>query len=211
MPYFPKTKILYIHIPKCYGTSVEAVLQKDSDMTLYVSDYPPLKPNKQKPISTNNTYPQHYTFKEIENYNIDVTYSFATVRNPYLRAISQWKYQVQYKHAFPEKKVHVNFNMWVRDLYKNFLNKTLKNTRHDWLQTYYIFDDNDVLLIDKLMPCERLTNINGVRISHLNKSKLSKSPEITNEIATILFKIYERDFRLLRYSPDIKKMYNPSI
>ena len=208
MPYFPETKILYIHIPKCYGTSVEDILKKDSTMTLHTRDYPPLKTGKQKPKSTNNTYPQHYTFMEIENYNLDITFSFATVRNPYLRAISQWKYQIQYKHAFTSKKVHDDFGLWTKDLYNRFLNGTLKETRHDYLQTDYIFDSNDVLLIDKIMPCERLNDINGIKLKHLNKSK-GKSPEITNEIANMLFKIYERDFKLLGYSSDITKMHLP--
>ena len=77
MPYFPKTKILYIHIPKCYGTSVEDVLIQSSDMTLHASKHPPFKKGKNRPVSAKHTWPQHYTFEEIQNYNIVLSNVFS--------------------------------------------------------------------------------------------------------------------------------------
>ena len=35
MPYFPELKVLFIHIPKCGGTSVNELLYKKSDIELY--------------------------------------------------------------------------------------------------------------------------------------------------------------------------------
>lgn len=204
MPYFPKTKTLYIHIPKCYGTSVENALKKKSNMTLHATSFPKLKPNCSAPNATRITFPQHFTFKEIQNYDIDISHSFTTVRNPYRRAVSQWKYQVQYQYAF-KKTVKHNFRLWVIDLYERYLNGTLRDIRHDCPQTDFIYDENDTLLVDKIIPCENLTTIDNIKLDHANESKLNIKPEITSEIANMLSEIYERDFRLLGYSLDTNK------
>jgi len=202
MPYFPKTKILYIHIPKCFGTSIEAALKKKSPMTLLAWNLPKLKEGLKHPNSINTTYSQHFTYSEIENYDIDYNYSFATVRNPFNRAISQWKYQIENSHAFKDKTVKHNFRLWVLDLYERYQNGTLRDIRHDCPQTDYIYGENDNLLVTEVIPCEGLKNINGIKLEHFNESSLKVKPPITPEIANLLSEIYERDFRLLKYSID---------
>lgn len=201
MPYFTKRKLLYIHIPKCYGTSIEHALQESDTMVLSNDKLAKLKYGVG--IQKINTPPQHYSFEEIQNFDIDVEHSFATVRNPYTRVISQWKYQNYNKQVFPYKFVKVLFRDWVCDLYDRHKNGTIKNTRHDWPQTDFIFDENNKLLINEIIKCEGLTSIYNVPLCHLNQSISEEQPKFTLEIKKMICEIYKRDFELLGYPMDL--------
>jgi hypothetical protein len=203
MPYFLRHKILYIHIPKCYGTSIVQTFQIVDEVTLFNENLPKLKPNIEMPVI--NTYPQHYTFKETENFDLAVNHSFATVRNPYERIISQWKYQKDNAFLFPYKKVNIVFKDWVYDLFKRFKNGRLNDTRHDMPQTDFIFDANDRQLVNEIIKCEGLSKIYGLTLFHSNKSMSNERPEITFELKRMIDEVYKRDFELLEYSGELDK------
>ena len=59
MPYYKDANLLFIHIPKTGGTSLESYLQTKYDQTIHDSDK-----NKIIPIRK-RIFLQHYTFDEI--------------------------------------------------------------------------------------------------------------------------------------------------
>ena len=92
MPYFPEHHILFIHIPKTGGTSIEHVLEQNSKKELYCATYSNnLIPNKEfQKISL-----QHQFYSTIKNYQTICKVPFdnklriiSVVRNPYERTIS---------------------------------------------------------------------------------------------------------------------------
>jgi hypothetical protein len=92
MPYFPEHNILFIHIPKTGGTSIEHVLGKNSKKELYCAAYSNnVIPNKEfQKISL-----QHQFYSTIKRYQSECKVPFddklkiiTVVRNPYERIIS---------------------------------------------------------------------------------------------------------------------------
>jgi hypothetical protein len=88
MPIFSNQNeyILFIHIPKCGGSSIEKVLKKHSQhMFLFYAD-------EKHEFPCN---PQHFQYNLLRHLTpkVDVTPSFAIVRHPLLRIISEYKYK----------------------------------------------------------------------------------------------------------------------
>jgi len=217
MPYFPKLKVLFIHIPKCGGTSVNELLYKKSDIELYtgtlnkkriIRKCKKLKNSKKIDIKTKVL--QHYTIKEISKYDIDYKYSFAFVRNPYTRVISMWKYQNKNKKWFNSSTytVYKDVNEFIKNLYNDYTNNELLNVRHNCPQSYFIYD-GDKLLVDKIYHLESTTHLFGDKLGRFNSIK---TPEIklTQKSYDYIKEIYYNDFINLGYSTNPKFMYNKS-
>ena len=107
MPYYKNESIniLFIHIPKTGGTNIEQNLKKKCNQTVF-SEWK----NDLLPSPYNNVSLQHQTYMTIYNYknelNIDFENikTFAIVRNPYDRIISDlfW-FKIINKNTSPEK------------------------------------------------------------------------------------------------------------
>jgi hypothetical protein len=96
MPIF-NNEILFIHIPKSGGTSIQNLLiDKGLKCELY-------SPNLSTLI--NNHTPQHCTFLELEKLGVvdDKIKIFTVIRNPVDRVISEYFYNLEYrKHLLPQ-------------------------------------------------------------------------------------------------------------
>lgn len=207
MPYFPKTKILFVHIPKCGGTSINELLYKTSDIELYngilnnkriyKTKYP-LKKGKKKP---NFSQEQHYTAKELYNYNIPYNHSFTVVRNPYTRVISMWKYQNKHPDWFNSNiyKVEKDINIFIENLYNLYKKNKLYTIRHNCPQTYFIYDNEDKLMVEKVYYLEETTHLFGKKLEIYNKIRKDDIP-ITKKSYEYIKEIYSKDFELLGYS-----------
>lgn len=76
-------KSIFIHVPKCGGTSIEHVLQNESFV-----------------------HEKHYHTSHRElNKNYNSYYKFAFVRNPYDKIVSEYKWFTNTKHKYPVKRV----------------------------------------------------------------------------------------------------------
>ena len=88
MPLFSNQNkfVLFIHIPKCGGSSVEAVLKAHSQqMSIFYAD-------EKHEFPCN---PQHFQYNLLRHLtpNVEETPSFTVVRHPLLRVISEYKYR----------------------------------------------------------------------------------------------------------------------
>ena len=87
----PEQKILFIHIPKCGGSSIAAGLLKKVDINFKI--YMQLTPSQQKKymcgIKEKHARASYYKNK-LKSY--DKYYKFAVVRNPWERAMSSFEW-----------------------------------------------------------------------------------------------------------------------
>ncbi|HFU74845.1 MAG TPA: hypothetical protein ENK66_01225, partial [Arcobacter sp.] len=94
-----KYKILFVHIPKTGGTSIEKWLSKYFTMT-FSSPIPP---------TAMKVCPQHLQIKDLQILLGDNTwdYAFSIVRNPYQRIESEYFYRMK------SRKIQPDFSTWV--------------------------------------------------------------------------------------------------
>lgn len=106
MPYFPTLDVVFVHIPKTGGTSVEGMLAK-------VEGIPQWKPVKDNRLAKYLFGPgpvhslQHSTWSEISEWatsrDISLAKSrvFAVVRDPWKRIVSEINFQMTHSPLFP--------------------------------------------------------------------------------------------------------------
>ena len=138
--------LIFVHIPKCAGTSVERFL--GSPVTLADSSEPDydrlLGPDTAK--ADENYWMQHASIKEMQlDYNVAVEdyVKFTVVRNPYDRFISSYAYECKFfkcrmhYNEFAKKMPHVNPQHKRTQL--SFLKDKDGNVSVDYILRFYIF------------------------------------------------------------------------
>jgi hypothetical protein len=154
-------KCVFVHIPKTAGTSIEQVL------------YPPLSRKRVVISGMSDTnlfagwneehkiWMQHATMQQINDlYEKDVSeyFKFSFVRNPYERAISDWKFLRRKSHKKWRSKTFLKY-LNREGYFKRILsNRKDKSTRidHTYPQYDFIYDDNGKCLVDFIGKTENL-------------------------------------------------------
>ena len=204
MPISDEKKLIFIHIPKNAGTSLEKTLNMRATGHKTYLDYKRLYP------------------KEYEQYD-----KFAVVRNPYDRFISCFEYarmdksywhdsvnvgtenkSIYGKHPdYTVCHLYSNINTFIKDFEYRFYN----DLEHDcWKsQTYWIANDSLLLETDYLVRYEHLNddlmlhNIINEPLPIINKTHRENSIDsLTDESKQIINKFYDIDFMLLNYKKE---------
>lgn len=233
MPYFPDLKALFLHIPKCGGKSVEAALlppplKANSGMrgpiNLAARQF-----SKRTQSDVPHTYllgtldvvlsAQHLTYNEIEilgllrSEAIKEAHIFATVRNPYSRALSSVAHFAQRfaKHYWLDPaptpaQVERALEFW-RDLDPDDHNLRA----HRRAQTDFLLDRDGRLVTDRLMRLETIAEdflalchdlrIEPRRLTHSGKGRVvyDFNKLFTARSRKLVTEMFERDFILLNY------------
>jgi chondroitin 4-sulfotransferase 11 len=195
-----KRKIIFLHIPKTGGTSVEQALN-----LVYKKDGYGINDNKK----AMQHYDWHEYKKHIGNEKYDKYYKFTISRNPYDKVVSDyfWLKNVA-------KITNDNFQKKSFDEYLNYCEHIVKNKLynltiyHDHFkpQHRFIFDNNNKLMINKILRFENFEYVTkfvntryNTNLKHLNDNK-SKKNIILNDIQkNKIYDIYKNDFILLKY------------
>ena len=208
MPYFKNDKIniLFIHIPKCGGTSIEN----------YFIDKYKFDRNKiyfSKKCIFNNHSLQHTTYNEIllnknyfhiDNNNLKI---ITSVRNPYTRIISA---------LFFNKLINLEHKpKQVEGIINNIINKLKKNiTIYDnhFLEQYkFLLNNNEIDININILKLENLNNLmkeNGFtdfnnldKLNHLKKndSDIFYYSYINENSLNIINDFYDKDFKYFKY------------
>jgi len=156
-------KCIFIHIPKCGGTSLENIIwpepRKTSDLWMgFISKY-------QNKYQTGGL--QHLTGnlirREIGSEKFEAFYKFTIVRNPWDKAISQFFYM---QHR-PDLRDFIG--MKEDDPFKRYLQLTAGKLHVQWeKQVRFFLDDNGEMLVNYLGHLECFEKDATTILDHLN-------------------------------------------
>lgn len=191
--------LLFIHIPKTGGSSVESALNLHPNQVDDAHEF----------LSGTKDHLQHLTFSEIsDRLEYDVVLKckpFCIIRNPLHRFYSEYKWRVKIKHPIVADKSIAEFAEY---LYMRKLNNTLKNECHFRFQSDYFF--NDVGAIDTIKVFKLEDGMDkvedwllaecdiSVRIPHINKDT-SKASDCSDYVDGLVKEIYKEDAIKLGY------------
>lgn len=206
MPYFPDIKILFVHIPKTGGSSLETYFQKKSNMTLFS-----YKRN------TNSVIPDHkYRNASLQHQKLHVLKTHADhlgipindpdlkilsiVRNPYDRVVSDLFY---YKLIIPSDHQAKIYNI----LQKYVCASTYDN--HNVPQHEFLINQDSVLDSDErlmIMKTESLsTDMKANGFDDFNEfGNVGKYPKgflkyLNRDSIALINEYYKKDFQLFGY------------
>lgn len=193
-------KLIFIHIPKCGGTSVENALFTNEEKI-------------ERNLFTLKGHPKHDLYeqgglqhlsaikvKEIITEEIyDNFYKFSVVRNPIDKLISQYNYTNQFIDFYSYLNLKPN-----NFSFSEYLNAICNKYHVHWRpQHEFIFNDKQELLVDEVFKLENIKNGKleeklGVKLPHHNKS-YKHIESITEKDESIIKNIFSKDFELLQY------------
>jgi len=192
-----RKKFIWIHFPKCAGTSIRELLQNNP---MFQADILPMWHSK-RPINWEEEYPKvdtnlwtHSSASDIKKYldergyRWDDYFKFVFIRNPWERAVSEYEY---YRQIMNIKKDKSDFNTKITEMAINKppQNFIMRNAGSGWSPHDYIFDEDGKLMVDFIGKVENIeqdfekvvkkilpyANITQWRLPHRNKTTKNKS------------------------------------
>ena len=198
MVFNDKMKIIFIHIPKTGGTSIESAL----DCITKENGYGVV----------NNKAMQHYNWKDYKNKyqnKFKNYYKFTVVRNPYDKVLSDYYWLKNVAKIDIDNFQNKNFDQYLsycEEIVKKKLYNKTKYHDHFLPQHKFIYDDNDNLMINKILRFENfeyITKFIKIRykkdVKCLNKNNNSNKIILNQNQKNKIYEIYNKDFTLLSY------------
>ncbi len=210
-------KIIFIHIPKTGGTSIEKMF------------WPYSFQNNEKNLRRgfinkyHNQYQtgglQHLTASNIKKavgQDVFNEFSkFSVIRNPYDKIISQFSYMKK------RKDLRDFIEMDINTPFKEYLALITKTEHVQWMPQYkFLFDENDQAQCDNIIHFENMNEELSMtmkklkidkrfiffdrKIPHLNKSIRKTSIEdFDKETKEIIYNLYKEDFNKFGYNSNL--------
>ena len=195
-----RRKIIFVHIPKTGGSSVETLLTDNGYFELDL-------------LGVRNGRAQHhltaYELLTLFGQSYFNYFKFAFVRNPYDKFLSEYYWCKQPGIGFKSKQSFDDFIKFVEDVVKN--NKYFKYIDNDHFipQYHYLFYNKKILVgnvykfedINIVLPMLKEKFKINAEIPHLNKSVNSTSNKIvlTDEQKEKIYNLYKIDFDVFNY------------
>ena len=199
-----KHEFIFIHTPKCGGSSIEDLLKNDSRMIRGWSE-------------KNKVFIQHCTIlqlKQLYNIKLDKYFSFTFTRNPWDRAVSDYKGWFRPISPFKDivKGTTLKDYLLCRNGYEriNHLENPLGRGDHFRSQYEYIIDEHGKPIIDYVgkfetyqadfnIVCDKI-GIPRQQLPHFNKSKHKHYTEYYDEeTKQIVAEKYAKDIEYFGY------------
>jgi hypothetical protein len=210
MPYYKDLNLLFIHIPKTGGTSLEQYLKKKNTQTLYSTGlYNHILYEKFKLISSL----QHLTYKKICKYKNTLEVDFnedlkiiTIVRNPYDRIISDLFYFDLIKENTTSDEVY--------EVLKKYIYEDCHDNHNIPQYEFLINKKNEIIPNVTIFKTETLTEdlkkygfTDFNLIFHKNKQNIKKenyNTYLNNDSINLINEFYKKDFDFFNY--EIKKI-----
>jgi hypothetical protein len=218
-------KTIFIHIPKCGGTSLENILFEYAERSpanfwmgginkfqnRYFNEFSRIVFRNKKPII--NKYQtgglQHLTALQMRHAlgreNFESYYRFAVVRHPLKRCLSQY-------HYIQKRRDLMNWiGMNSQDSFQVYLKKTYSRAHVQWQPQISFVNDylggrlvHDVIKLEELdVDMPKVFDRIGILprdIPHLNKSAPSKKKyKFSTDEKAIVWELYKEDFEVFGY------------
>jgi chondroitin 4-sulfotransferase 11 len=203
---------VFIHIPKCAGTTIEKIL---GTCTLR-EYYHPRQDAKNGKIKT----PQHSTYLELKSdlaINWNDYFVFSVVRNPYSRFVSEYNYR---RNLFMNTKLKehdpVNFETFVNSLNIEVPKRIQQFDGHLETQTSFLKNESgsiepsiQIFRFEDLAPCwTKLEEKTGVQYKTYlwSRKSIDSTPYqsfYTPDIKSIIYEFYKEDFVNFGYSSEL--------
>lgn len=206
-----KHRCIFVHVPKCGGTSIEAVIwpgeRRVEDLWMgFVSEYH----NKYQTGGMQHLLARHIR-TEVGEAVFDAYFKFAFVRNPWDKAVSQYAYMKK------RPDLRTFLGMAEDDSFKRYLELTKIRKHVQWeAQWMFLFDDDGKQLVDYIGRFEHLAedaakvfDILGIQaeVPHLNVSgRSAMETYYDSESAAMVAEMYRADIDLFgygRYAPKL--------
>jgi hypothetical protein len=200
MPISHDLKTIFIHIPKNAGESIERTLG------IYSGD-----PQQTFWGVFNNQYVlQHLTSNELRSHKQiskiwHEYFKFAVVRNPWSKAVSEYNWYLRYGPIIP-------FYEWVNSLESRIqINNSIHiyEVGHNLEQYKFVYDNNDNLIVDRLIRFENLDAEFASLCSEKNwEVELIKASTTASNLDVPFYEYYDRASALKIskiYARDIEK------
>lgn len=223
MPINSKYKTIFVHIPKCAGTSIEKYLGMSTIDNLF--SYKPIKLTTLKYDTASFTEEELKQFEEVTPQHLTATqlkkiipekifnsyFKFSVVRNPYDRLLSEYAYI----HETPTTKTsrfrNLSFADFIDEVFAlDSISALTLFDGHLNNQSDYIYDEKDNLLVDQVYKVEELnaciTKLQQLSSStrtlpHSRATSFSSDEDFFTQInKDKIYERYERDFILLNYT-----------
>lgn len=201
MPYYKEKNLLFIHIPKTGGSTIEKSIMGITPQTLYSGYTNSLLdfPYNQKSLQ-HQFYTTIYKFRDKLNVNFDNIKIFSVVRNPYDRIISDLFWLKLIKKDFTAVQVYnvIKNNYLYRDDLDN----------HNEPQYKFIVDENSKLIKNiKIFRTETLNESNDELSKfvdmniNIQKDGINKdySNYLNKHSISLINSFYKKDFELFNY------------
>ena len=205
-------RCIFIHIPKCGGTSIENVIWPHPEDLTEANLWMGFTSKYRNKYQTGGL--QHLLASQVRlEVGLDIFnsfYKFTIVRNPWNRTVSQFAYM----QSRPDLMDFIG--MQPKTEFKTYLGLIQKKQHVQWMpQTDFILDKDGTLLVDRIGYLESIEkdsseifDIIGAyaersKIFHANRSqRKSLDHYYDQESIEIVSEIYSRDINYLKYSFD---------
>ena len=212
MPIFRTTNkdILFIHVPKAGGTSVEKFFYANRFTVLFIDN----TENKTQHLNSLNNLtkcsPQHMHGDLLKSYFELSKFSsiFMMVRHPVERIVSEYNFRM--KIAKIEKKQNIEINSWINEAIQAYSSNPYIRDNHIRPQWHFLLDNCKVFKLEDGMNstwvesvekyCNIKFNIREVRVffsSGLPTKDIGM--KLSNSTFDLICKFYEKDFEIFKY------------
>jgi hypothetical protein len=189
--------VLFIHIPKTGGSTVEQVLHRAGAKQALVRSGP-------HGYSKSSPQHMHWGISKIWLPEDFYDYSFTLVRNPFSRLVSQYRWSEKlFKTQLPV------FDRWVNEKFDKYAKNPYVNDNHLRPQTKFIGPNVELFRLEDGLEAPIFTALGklglgseGVVIHHANKSN-HQPVTVTERTFERVREFYAEDFKGFSYDPGI--------
>lgn len=191
--------ILFIHIPKAGGTSIEEWLRQSYPLSFHNSRVDHGLP----------CVPQHF-HAELLAYLFEksfLDYSFAVVRNPYWRLLSEYNYRMSHRRRREAIFPRPGFRRWVAQTLRRYGKDKYIYGNHIRPQHEFVFPETEVFRLEAGLDVlrNRLREVLGTPL-HAEIPQRNKSTTVVDvidaETAAMIYDFYAGDFATYGYDRD---------
>lgn len=191
--------ILFIHIPKSGGTSINSWLATQGPESLYQKHRPDDFP----------CVPQHFHGDVLNTLFAPgfFDYSFCVTRNPYSRILSEYNYRITRPRLKNKILPKPSFERWLKSALSAYSRDSYVHSNHVRPQHEFMIEGTEAFrLEDGLGPLrERLIQLTGIRIEEEIRTKnqsVKRETAISEQAAARIRDFYAGDFDRFSYNPE---------